>query len=113
MVAGDFWAVEEAMELLGNIEGVSVKKGINMYTAECLNPAEARRRIRDGAKMAVLRRGEFEPYKVGSPVEIKIEYTNTNFADKAEMRHGAIRMDGRTALFKGDDFIKVFNQSFI
>jgi D-amino peptidase len=112
MVSGDFWAVKEARELLGHIEGVAVKKGINMYTAECLNPLEARIRIREAAKKAASDFKSFKPFKVGSPVEIKIEYTNTNFADKAEIHLGASRQDGRTVSYTGGDFMQVFNRSF-
>lgn len=112
MVAGDFWAVRETEELLGDIVGVSVKKGINMYTAICPSPHEARRLIKEGAKAAVLGRDRFKPYKVDSPVEIKIEYTGTVPADRAELRNGAIRLDGRTVSFSGNDFIQVFLQSF-
>jgi D-amino peptidase len=111
MLSGDYWAVEEARALLGEIEGVAVKKGINMFTANCMNPIEARTLIKEAARLAVGRRGQFKPYKVASPVELVIEYTSTQFADKAEINHGAERLDGRAVRFTGGDFISVLNRS--
>jgi D-amino peptidase len=111
MLSGDYWAVEEARALLGGIEGVSVKKGINIFTANCMNPIEARTLIKEAAQSAVVRRDQFKPYKTASPAELKIEYTSTQFADKAEINHGAERLDGRTVRFTGNDFISVLNRS--
>ncbi|MCL2056141.1 MAG: M55 family metallopeptidase [Oscillospiraceae bacterium] len=108
LVSGDFWAVEEAKALLGDIEGVSVKKGINAFTANCLNPLEARKLIKEAARAAVLGRRRFTPYIVKTPAEIKIEYMQTHFADRAQ-NSGAKRIDGRTVSFIGDDLIRVLD----
>jgi D-amino peptidase len=113
MVAGDYWAVEEGKALLGDIEGAAVKKGLNMYTAECLNPAIARPMITEAARAAVAKRTRYKPFKVKTPVEIKIEYANTFFADKAELNSCAQRCGGRVVRFTGDDFMTVFTQSCI
>jgi len=107
MVSGDYWAVEEAKALLGNIVGAAVKKGINRYSATCMNPLEARRLIAESARQAVARLGEFKPYIVNSPTEIKIEYTNTSYADKAELG-GAERLDGRAVRYIGENFTSAF-----
>jgi D-amino peptidase len=111
MLSGDFWAIEEARALLGEIEGVAVKKGLNMYTAECLNPLAARKLIKEAARSAVQNRGVYKPYKVEPPIEIKIEYSSTYFADKAELRLGVTRIDGRTVRVEGNDFMVVINQA--
>ena len=114
MLSGDYWAIEEAKALLddfGGIEGVAVKKGINLYTAQCMHPAKARELIREAARAAVAGRARFRPYNVASPVEIAIEYTNTQFADRGEFHLGAERLDGRTVRFRGEDFICVLNRA--
>ena len=111
MIAGDYWAVEEAKALLGDLIGVSVKKGINRYTATCLNPIEARKQIAEAARQAVSAQRRFKPYAVASPVEIKIEYTSTFYADKAELG-GAERLDGRTVRYTGGDFMSTFSQYY-
>jgi D-amino peptidase len=111
MLSGDHWAVEEARLLLGDIEGAAVKKGINMFTAHCLNPLEARKLIKEAAVSAIKGRGRFKPYLTPSPAEIKIEFTSTQYADTAEINHRGERLDGRTVRFRGDDFISVLNQA--
>lgn len=124
MLSGDYWAVEEAKALLGNIEGASVKKGINQFTAECLSPEKGRELIKEAARSCIAnckangiaestghKKGAplYEPYIVKAPIEVKIEYTATIYADKSEVQ-GAERLDGRTVLFTGDDLIAVMNQ---
>lgn len=52
-VSGDLAAVNEAKELLGEIETVSVKKGISRYAAICTPPSEARKQIRMGAERSL------------------------------------------------------------
>ena len=110
MVSGDHWAVEEAKALLGGIEGVAVKKGVNRYAAECMNPLEARKIIKEAARAAVSNRAQYKPYRVKSPIELKVEYSFTHHADKADS-HSAERLDGRTVCFRGDDFLTVYNQA--
>ena len=112
MVSGDYWAVEEAKALLGDVETVAVKKGLNLFTAQCMNPLEARELIRQAARSAVAGRERFKPYKVEAPAEIEIEFTRTDYAEKAE-RHGAERLDGRLVRFTGNDFKALFDQASI
>ncbi len=109
MVAGDYWAVQEAQELLGNIEGASVKRGLNSYNADCLHPEVARDLIQEAARRAALRRKEFQPYVLKPPYEIRIAYLFTEQADKIEHQHGARRIDGRTVSLHGDDLLALVN----
>lgn len=110
MVTGDYWAVEEARALLGDIEGVAVKKGLNMYTAECMNPYRAQDLIREAAVKMMGRLKDFKAFKFDSPVEIKIEYAETIMADRTELKSGAVRVDGRTIILSGDDLIQTLNR---
>lgn len=106
-VSGDYWAVEEAKALLGDIEGVAVKKGINRYTAECIHPEMAVNMIKDAAKRAVLRRIEYKPFKIDSPVNVRIEYTNTFAAYMAEAKGRGERIESRMVLFRGSSVDEV------
>ena len=111
MVSGDYWAVEEAKELLGDIEGAAVKKGMNMYTAQCLHPEVARERIAAAAQAAAERIQQFKPLRFEAPFEIKIEYMKTSYADAAEFDRGGTRKDGRTVVFTGGDLLQVIQQA--
>ncbi len=109
MVAGDYWAVQEAQSLLGPIEGASVKRGLNSYNADCLHPEVARGLIQEAAKRAAVRRKEFRPYAVKPPYEIRIAYVFTEQADKMEVQRGARRIDGRTVSIEGNDLLALLN----
>jgi len=111
LVSGDYWAVIEAQELLGTIEGVVVKKGINFNTAECLSPTVTKRMLEDSAVKAVSRVKDFQPLTTGNSIELKIEYIKTSDADNAE-RRGATRFDGRTVVFKGNNILDVIDCIF-
>ena len=60
-VTGDSAACEEARNLLGNIEVVSVKEGVSRFAAKCKSIEESRRLIREGAKKAMGRISGIEP----------------------------------------------------
>lgn len=109
MVAGDHWAVQEARELLGNVEGAPVKRGLNSYNAECLHPEVARSLIQEAAKRAAMRRKEFRPYVAKPPFEIRIAFLFTEQADRLEYQHGARRIDGRTVSLQGGDLLALLN----
>lgn len=61
LVAGDEAVCEEAWELLGDVETVAVKKGVDRFSAELLPPAVAWRRIREGTARALGRLAAFGP----------------------------------------------------
>jgi D-amino peptidase len=110
MVAGDFWAVQEAQELLGSIEGASVKRGLSAFNAQCLHPTVAQGLIRDSARRATVRRRELKPYVIAPPFEVRIAYMLTEQADLAERHHAAKRMDGRTVSYEGEDLLDLFSR---
>ena len=109
LVTGCAKACEEARNLLGNIEVVITKWGFGRCYAMSLSPKRSRKLIREASKRTVERtlRKEFKPYKVESPVEVKIEYNQTKYADSWEGKDGILRLDSRTVACRGDDLIKV------
>ena len=52
MVTGDRAVCDEAHELLGGIETVAVKEGVSRSAGLCIQPAEARNLIKEGAPWA-------------------------------------------------------------
>ncbi len=82
MVTGDDATCREARDFLG--EGpvtVSTKTGLSREGAVMLAPALARQRIRDGAKEAVARADECEPYKIDLPIKGRLWYPSKATAD--------------------------------
>jgi len=108
LVSGDYWAVLEAQELLGKIEGVAVKKGLNQNTAVCLAYEVTIKMIEEQAEIAAKRAKSFTPLNIEGGLELKIEYVKTTLADKAEIR-GAKRIDGRTVSFFGENITEVID----
>lgn len=96
LVTGDQAACDEAREFFGNIETVAVKQGIGRQFARCIQPEKARQMIRESAEKAMGRIGEAEPFKVATPVTIRLEFYRSDMADGVANRPGTTRIDART-----------------
>jgi len=79
MLAGDQAACDELLELQPKAETVAVKRGVGKASALSLSHEEARKRIHAAARRASTRVGQFTPWSVEGPVELKFE-----FKDKAK-----------------------------
>jgi len=104
--SGDKAACQEAKELLGDIETVEVKEGITRTCGKILAPERSRALIREGVAKALKRIKEFKPYVIKPPIEVKIEFQNTDVADARE-RAGWPRVDGRTVCRTVDSALKI------
>src|SRR5262245_9007827 len=67
MISGDDAIVKEATDLLGNIEGATVKWAVSFHAAKTLTPEMAYALIREKTRKAIQRIKEFKPYKVKQP----------------------------------------------
>lgn len=108
MVSGDQAACDEAKALLGNIVTVSVKQGLSRTCALCKPLAVARQEIEQAAARAVSRAKEFKPFVVKGPVLGQVTFTDTAFADAAEMLPAMQRVDGVTLRWEAKDFLEAF-----
>lgn len=108
MVAGDAAAVEEARALLGDVEGVAVKRATSMYAAECLHPSLTRKLISEAAERAVRRAasGALKPLELPKPVRMEVVYTLPEMADYVSKRRGVRRLDGRTVAYEGESVLE-------
>ena len=109
LVTGCYKACQEAKELLGNIEVVVTKWGYGRSYAISLSPKKARKLIKEAAKKAIERakKKEFKPFIVKPPIELKIEYNSSVYADAMTNKLWIERVDSRTIICRGDDLIKV------
>lgn len=108
MISGDRWAIEESKEVLGGIEYVAVKEGLSRRTAVNLHPQKARELVKAAARRAVALIGKVPPLQPAKPVTFTVEYRDTADADRAVMRKGATRIDGRRVFVKGGSFTEVW-----
>jgi len=95
--------------LLGDIEVVVTKWGFGRCYAMSISPKKSRKLIKEASQRAVKRafKKDFKPYKVKVPIEVRIEYNQTKYADSWEGKEGVIRIDSRTIACRGKDLIKV------
>jgi D-amino peptidase len=113
LVTGDTQVVAEAHELLGDVEGVSVKVGVDRYAARCMHPAKAREAIREGAARALREIGRFKPFTLSSPMKMEIDYANSAFATAATWIPTSVRESPQTVSFTVDDFLTGVKTFFV
>ncbi|UCC67102.1 MAG: M55 family metallopeptidase [Armatimonadota bacterium] len=108
LVSGCEKACEEAEELVPGIETVVTKKGMSRYSA-ILEPAEkVRAMIRERATTALGKAKTVAPYRVATPVEIRVEYNNAGYADEVRIIPGRERIDARTVAYRGPNVVEAF-----
>ncbi|MBO3802380.1 MAG: M55 family metallopeptidase [Candidatus Brockarchaeota archaeon] len=105
LVSGCRKAVEEAKELLGEIEGVIVKEGVSRNFAHCLPPSKTSKMIKEAAERAVGKRAAIKPLKFDPPVSVEVEFSHANYADSACRTENLERVDSRTVRSKGRNLL--------
>jgi D-amino peptidase len=108
MLAGDTAACKEIQQLVPNAECAEVKSGVSRTGGFSLSHPAACALIREKAAFAVRHLAEYKPYKVSSPVELKIEYTTRGTPTKP--RPNFERLDDRTWVTRGKDFMEVYGR---
>jgi len=109
LVTGDNKACLEVRELLGDkVETVAVKHGIDRFTARCLQPAEAQRRIRQAARRALERLGELEPYRVAAPVTFEIDFLSTAASEICTLIPEVQKTGPRTVVVQRGSYLEAF-----
>jgi D-amino peptidase len=107
MVSGDQAVAAEAREVLGpGVETVVVKHAVGRFAARSVSPAEACRRIREGAAAALGR--VHAPFVIQAPARLEVDFQLAQMADMAELVPGSQRTGGRTVEYVHQDFREVF-----
>lgn len=103
LVTGDHWALVEQESIIGGAECVAVKRGVSRLAAVHVAPARARRMICEGARRAMARQSSIAPAVVDTPVEIRVEGSDTIKTERAARKLSAIRINESTVAFRGED----------
>jgi D-amino peptidase len=106
LVTGDQEAVAQTRQLINNIEGVVVKEAIGTNAAKFIQPEEARKLIREGARRALRRLSEFKPHRPASPYKFEITFSTTSHADIAEQIPTVTRDDTKTISYVAPDYLQ-------
>ncbi|MGH9367311.1 MAG: M55 family metallopeptidase [Thermoanaerobaculia bacterium] len=107
MISGDDAIVKEARGLLPGSEGATVKWAYGFRSAHTLTPEAACDRIREAAKKAVGRVGDFQPYRVKQPVDLDLRFKNYRPAELLAYLPGIERTDAHAIRFRARDVLEV------
>jgi len=104
MLSGDAAACQEIHDLVPQAECAAVKSGVSRTAGYMLAHPAACALIREKAQRAMERLGEFKPFKIAGPCEVKVEFT-TRGEEKFLPREGVERLNERTWVFRGKDIV--------
>jgi D-amino peptidase len=107
MLSGDTAACQEIHDLVPQAECAEVKSGVSRTAGYMLAHPAACALIRAKAQRAMERLGEFKPYKIAGPCEVKVEFT-TRGEETFLPREGVERLNERTWVFRGKDIVEAW-----
>jgi D-amino peptidase len=85
------------------IETAVTKQGLSRYAAVLRPIEEVRQSIRERAEIGAGKAGDITPYRIGTPAEIRVEYSLTGHADQVPIIAGRERIDARTVAYRASN----------
>lgn len=107
-VSGDSVVVQEAKELLGDIETVAVKEPRSQFSAMCIHPVKAQELIRERVALSLKNLEKYKPVVPEAPSTVRIQFHTSVHADGASIMPGAVRIDPVTVEFTGKDYLEAY-----
>jgi D-amino peptidase len=109
MLSGDVETCRQAKAILGSeLTAVDVKEGIGRLAAKLLPAEEARRRLKEGAKEALLKRDKVAPFKLGPPLNFELEFQTSAQAEMPALLPQVKRSGPRSVAFTANDYLEGF-----
>lgn len=111
LIIGDNILQKELKESLkGEYIYVVTKQSTGKFSAIMRSKSVVMKQIKDAAQRAAqIRKNKLPVVKFTPPIEMKIVFNDTYFADAVELMPKIERIDGRTVIFRDDDYSVVFN----
>jgi D-amino peptidase len=111
LVSGDQAACDEARELLGDgqVVTVAVKSALGRQWARCLHPRRAQKMIEEGAKQALQLVGKVQPYRIETPIRVRLEFYRSDMADPYENHPRVERVGAREIEVTVPDALHIMN----
>ena len=107
LVCGDDTLDAEVGAQMPWTERVVVKWAISNWSARNLTPKASQKRIREGAKRALGRLAEMEPFVLGTPIRFEVDFGPPMYATLGSDIPGVERVGGRTLVYTGTDMLDV------
>lgn len=111
MISGDQTVCAEGKDFFGDIETAEVKRAVGRMAAECLPPAVTGQLIQNAAQRAVSRLAAGSnppPFTLAAPIEMTLEFVQSEMADKAAIMPGAQRGPDRKVTFSADNMVTIY-----
>jgi D-amino peptidase len=108
LVTGDDLACAEAESLYPGVQTACIKTAVDRYTALCLSPEAARRRIREAAQRAAEKARDLAPYTPEPPYSFTVEFATTSAAASVLFFPGLERVDDRRISWTHEDYETAF-----
>ena len=108
LVTGDEATIMRARDLLGPIEMVVVKLGLDRYAADSLTLDEACRRITAAAKRAIERIEVFQPLRTKLPTNLRVEFANASHVARLAWVPGVEKISSRVVTIEGKTWCEVY-----
>ena len=106
MISGDDKLEKEVGKFLPNVPFARVKEGLACMSGALLSPEKAKEVIRQKTIEAVKNISKAKPYKVSSPVTMKVELVERNEVPSAYKKPYMTIHDGRTYSVTGDTVVE-------
>jgi D-aminopeptidase len=74
----------------------AVKQGIGRQHARCIHPERAHADIRAAASRAIGLIAKIAPYRLETPITVRLEFYRSDMADNVARRLGTRRIDARS-----------------
>ena len=107
LVTGDDVCVEETTAILPAIEGVTVKWAHSRRSARTLTPGASYPLIAEGARRALARRAEVEPFTIPGPITLEVSFLYRQPVEYILMLAGIQRVDAFTIRVVHEDILAV------
>lgn len=112
MATGDQTLCAEVRDFFGSaIETAQVKKAVSRMSAECLAPSLTATLIEAAAARAVNNLKDKKapaPFKIPAPIKMRIEFEQSEMADKAELLPYAKRTTDRNVEYVAEDMVTIY-----
>jgi D-amino peptidase len=109
MLTGDTETCAQAKSILGDeLVTVAVKEAQGRYAAKNLPLDEAKKRLREGAKEALQKKGQVAVFRLNPPLKFELEVNNSAQAEMPALIYLVKRSSPRTLEFSSDDYLKGF-----
>lgn len=107
-IAGDDKLAAQAVEEIGNLETIIVKKAISRYCAHNLSQESVRKLYKTKLEKALNNIKQSPVVKYEGKITMDIEFNKEVMAESAMLLPGALRIDEKTVRLESDDYLKLF-----